>query len=221
MPKAVDVLSLTHFTCNPFEENTYVLYHATTLDAFVIDPGADNEETQKILTHFLQEKSLKLKGILLTHAHLDHVLGLSALQRAHDVPTYMHPDEEVNFKALPRYVEICGLKNYVPGKVSHPLQAGDVLMLGDTSLTVRKVPGHSPGHVVFYQEEQQLLIAGDTLFHESIGRTDLPGGDHDTLLQAIRTELYSLPDTVQVHPGHGPATSIGHEKKHNPFVSQI
>ena len=196
-----------------------MLYHAPSRDAYVVDPGCYSPEEQAELRTFMKDKNLLPKAILLTHAHLDHVLGLAALQDEYGLSVYLHPDEAQNFAALPEYAPMFGVDNYVHGRVDKSLQAGDRLPIGDTLISVRKVPGHAPGHVVFYHQEQHLLLAGDTLFYESIGRTDLPGGDHETLLQSIQNELYTLPDEVKVHPGHGPTTSIGHEKKHNPFVS--
>lgn len=212
------MLSVAQFTYNPFQENTYLLYDKATREAFIVDPGCYTTEEQNDLLQFLKEQKLQPKAILLTHAHIDHVLGLAALQAQYAVPTYLHPDEAANFAALSSYAPLFGIHDYVHGKTDQVLQAGDRLSIGDRNLSVRKVPGHAPGHVVFYEESQQILIAGDTLFYESIGRTDLPGGDHETLLQAIREELYTLPDTVKVYPGHGPLTHIGHEKQQNPFV---
>ena len=215
------MLSVKKFSFNPFSENTYVVYHIFSRDAYIIDPGCYSVDEKTELYSFLKKENLQPKAILLTHAHIDHVLGLSDLQDSYQLPTYLHADEEKNFVSLPSYAPLFGIKTYTQGTIDHSLKEGDQLPLGDTTLLVRKVPGHSPGHVVFYNEVQKILLAGDTLFYESIGRTDLPGGDHDTLLKAIRKELYTLPEDTKVYPGHGPSTEIGHEKKYNPFVRHI
>ena len=214
------MLAVKQFSFNPFSENTYVVYHRSSRSAYVVDPGCYGEEEELELRNFLEEEKLDPKAILLTHAHIDHVLGLATLQANYRLSAYLHPDEKENFSALPSYAPIFGIQTYREGTIDKPLREGDRLPLGDTTLLVRKVPGHSPGHVVLYNEEDKLLFAGDTLFYEGIGRTDLPGGDHETLLQSIRKELYTLPDDTKVYPGHGPSTVIRHEKKNNPFVKQ-
>ena len=212
------MLKIVEFTFNPFQENTYLLYDMERADLLIIDPGAERNSEQKQLRSFIQQHELKPRSILLTHAHIDHVLGLYDLQQAYGLPAYMHADELDNFSNLPQYAPLFGVTSYRPAQVEATLDESRRIALGSVEIELRKVPGHSPGHLVFYVEEQQLLIGGDTLFYESIGRTDLPGGDHQTLLSAIRSKLYTLPDEVTVYPGHGPQTTIGHEKKNNPFL---
>ena len=217
------MLKLQSFTLNPFQENTYLLYDSEGHEAYVIDPGGSNEAECQTVQQALHTQGLRLKGILLTHAHIDHVLGLAALQAAYDPlpPTYLHPLEKPNMDASVLHAESFGLLNYQKGVVnkSFPLPEKESLSLGKHNLQVLHVPGHAPGHVVFYCEEAGILLGGDTLFRESIGRTDLPGGDHEVLLEAIASVLYALPQAVKVYPGHGPMTTIGYEQKHNPFVS--
>ena len=215
------MLELAQFTFNSFMEHTYVLYHRATREAYVIDPGCHSQAEQEELYELLDSEQLRVKACLLTHAHIDHVVGLAGLQSKYKCRAYLHAEAQEHFTRMPEYATFCGISDYIHGTIDAFLKEGEVLPIGDTALSIRKVPGHAPGHVVFYNEPQKLLIAGDTLFYNSIGRTDFPGGDHETLLHAIRTELYSLPDDVQVWPGHGECTRIGHEKRNNPFVQPI
>ena len=212
------MLKLVGFTFNPFQENTYLLYDTDSLDLLIIDPGSHSHSEQKQLRDFIEKHHLRPQSILLTHAHIDHVLGLYDLQKEYGLSAYMHAAEVDNFAHLPQYAPLFGITDYRAAEVQPTLQVDTELTLGSVRIELREVPGHAPGHLVLYLKDQEMLIAGDTLFYEGIGRTDLPGGDHQTLLSAIQTQLYSLPDEVVVYPGHGPQTSIGHEKKHNPFV---
>ena len=214
----INMLSIASFTFNAFQENTYLLYDSSSAELLIIDPGCYTEEEESRVHDFVQEKSLKPRAILLTHAHIDHVLGLHAMQQTYSIPVYLHPKERSNLVNLPNYAPLFGIRDYKEVEVSESLQKGQSIPIGQTALQVREVPGHAPGHVVFYLSEQKLLIAGDTLFYQGIGRTDLPGGDQRTLIRSIREQIYTLPDEVEVYPGHGPRTQVGYEKQHNPFV---
>jgi glyoxylase-like metal-dependent hydrolase (beta-lactamase superfamily II) len=156
--------------------------------------------------------------LLNTHCHLDHVFGNKWVAKTYGLELYIHPDEEKMLALAPQSGSMYGLgfDNYT-GPL-HFLNEGDVVKLGDDELKVILAPGHSPGSICFYNEKQHFLIGGDVLFQESIGRTDLPFGNHEQLLKNIQEKLYVLPDETVVYPGHGPSTTIGHEKMHNPFV---
>ena len=154
-----------------------------------------------------------------THAHIDHVLGNAFVLRTYPgVPFLLHALDLPTLRAVPTYAGPYGFANYEPAEPTGELAAGQVIKLGESELHVRFAPGHAPGHVVFYDEEGGQLVGGDVLFKSSIGRTDLPGGDHNTLLKSIETELLTLPDATVVYPGHGPTTTIGAERRSNPFL---
>lgn len=207
---------ITKFTFNPFQENTYVLDNGT--EALLIDPGCwDAAEQEELLAH-LQTNGLRPVRVVLTHAHIDHVLGCAWAERTFGLRPWMHKADLPLLKAVPGQGAMFGLPVEAPPEPGGYIEAGDTVDLGDEQLEVRLVPGHAPGHIVLYHPQEAFVIAGDTLFQRSIGRTDLPGGDHETLLRSIREQLYTLPDDVRVYSGHGPETRIGEEKRHNPFV---
>lgn len=206
------------FTFNPFAENSYVLSDETQ-ECIIIDPGCYDQKEQQILSDYIKAQNLKPVRLINTHCHIDHVLGNAFVAREWNLQL------EINFLEIPL---LRAVTDYGPsyGIYCEPfpepfayLNEGDVVKFGNSCLNVIHTPGHSPGSLCFVSDKQQFVVAGDVLFHMSIGRTDLPGGDYDTLIQSISEKLYQLPDTFKVYPGHGQATSIGFEKKNNPFVS--
>jgi glyoxylase-like metal-dependent hydrolase (beta-lactamase superfamily II) len=205
------------FTFNAFSENTYVVYDDTR-QGVIIDPGCSDRPEQKELTGFIEEEKLKITQLLNTHGHIDHVLGNAFVKRTYNVQLYIHPQDEATLRAVQVYALSYGIADYEAVEPDGYLNEGETVTFGDTALDILFVPGHAPGHIAFYHPEQKLCIAGDVLFRGSIGRTDLPGGDFDTLIRSIRTKLFPLGDAVTVYPGHGPETTIGHEKKYNPFL---
>lgn len=204
----------------PLQQNCRILVDAESQRAIVVDPGGDADQ----ILAMLQSDGLTLEAIWLTHSHLDHCGGVADLLECAPVPLYGHRLES-EYRA--RVESIAQMYQLPPGAMkncpepTHFLEGGEKLSFGGEEFEVRFTPGHSPGHVVFVCLKLNILLAGDTVFAGSIGRTDLPGGDHEQLLESIRREIYSLPDTVQVLPGHGPATSVGVEKKTNPFVRGV
>jgi hydroxyacylglutathione hydrolase len=205
------------FTFSPVQENTYILYNEQK-KAFIIDPGCYFDEERDELTSFLQQTELQPIQLLNTHCHLDHVFGNKWIYETYGLELYLHANE----KQVLDFAPASGLMWNLPfdnyNGPLHWLKEGDELEMGDDKLTVLFTPGHAPGHVCFYCKAQNFVIGGDVLFRESIGRTDLPGGHHQTLINSIRTQLFKLPDETIVYNGHGPATTIGHEKKYNPFL---
>lgn len=210
-------MTITTFTFNPFSENTYILHDASK-ECVVIDPGCYGPQEQETLTAFIRDEGLKVVKLLNTHCHIDHVLGNKFVADTYQVMLAIHAADLPTLRAVPVYAPNYGFPDYEEVLPATYLAAGDVVQFGQTELQVKYTPGHAPGHIVFYHEASQTVIGGDVLFQRSIGRTDLPGGDYNTLLQSIRTQLFTLPDTVTVYPGHGPSTTIGEEKKHNPFL---
>lgn len=204
------------FTFNPFAENTYVIWDETR-EAAVVDPGCYTPEERAELTDFIAEKKLDVKLLLNTHAHIDHVLGNAFIKKKFGVALWLHRLEAPVLKSAEVLAEVYGIPAFEPSTADYEITENEPIRFGNTALQVLFVPGHSPGHVAFYHRETGTLLAGDVLFNRSIGRTDLPGGDHTTLIESIRKKLYALPDATHVYPGHGPATTIGDEKLHNPF----
>lgn len=206
------------FTFNPFEENTYVIYDETR-EAVIVDPGCFEKEEQQELISFITSEKLQVKLLLNTHCHIDHVLGNSFVKQLYKVPFLVHPIELPVLRAVKTYASNYGFPGYQEVLPDGQLAEGVPVTFGSTSLDVIFLPGHSPGHVGFYEHTQHQLIAGDVLFYHSIGRTDLPGGNSETLLSSIHQKLFTLPDEVVVYPGHGPVTTLGEEKAHNPFCA--
>ena len=212
------MIQVKQFTFNPFSENTFVLFDEKTKEAAIIDPGCYEPEEQEELQKYIETQGLKPTLLLNTHCHIDHVLGNWFVKKTWNLPLQIHQVEEQVLRSVPTYAPMYGFSRYQPAEPDQWLEEGQTLKLGESELKVLFVPGHAPGHVVFWQPEQQFCINGDCLFAGSIGRTDLPGGNHETLLRSIRQELFSLPEETLVYCGHGPSTTIGQEKKHNPFL---
>ena len=210
-------MEIVHFTFNPFSENTYLMIgeHNSCL---VVDHGMMDDEEAGILDEFIKERGLELNQMILTHGHIDHVLGMKAIEDRYGLIARAHVDSKPVYDACPRVAEMYGVP-YFPGKdPKYDLSLEDGLSLDGEPIELRHVPGHAPGHVVLIDHGSKQVVAGDTLFQNSIGRTDLPGGDHELLLRKIREELFTLDDDYRVWPGHGPSTSIGEEKVSNPFL---
>lgn len=210
------MLELQSFTVGPFTENSYLLICGEMRQALLIDPGDEAD----LLWQAVVDANVTLTAIVLTHAHLDHVGAVETIRRRANVPVYLHPADNELLAHVVRQGQMFGLQLEPVGPADKPLGQGDRLTCGKLDVDVIHTPGHSPGGVCLYLPAEKTLIAGDTLFRRSIGRTDLPGGDAQTLLRAIETQLWPLPDDVRVYPGHGSATTIGDEKQLNPFVGK-
>jgi hydroxyacylglutathione hydrolase len=212
------MLRVHSFVFNPFQENTYVLYDETK-ECVIIDPGCFDPEEKSELAGFIEEQKLKVQILLNTHCHVDHVLGNYFVKEKYKVKLLIHKNDEPVLKAVTAYAPSYGLFQYDETEPDAFMEEGDIIRFGNQKLEVLFTPGHAPGHVVFYNEKEKILIGGDVLFYNSIGRTDLPGGSHDDLINSIHTKLFALPDNVKVYPGHGPETTIGFEKRTNPFCA--
>lgn len=212
------MLTIKTFVFSPVQENTYVL--SGQKDACcIIDPGCYFGNERRELQEYIEQQGLTPRMLLNTHCHLDHVFGNKFVHDTWDLPIHLHEKEKPVLEMAIAMGRTWGLpfESYRGPMVL--LQPGEKVLLGEDELEILFLPGHSPGSVGFYCAAQGFLIGGDVLFRESIGRTDLPGGDHATLLRSIRETLWVLPDETVVYPGHGEETTIGWEKKHNPFLS--
>jgi hydroxyacylglutathione hydrolase len=210
------MLKIRKFEFNPFEENTYVLYDDTR-ECVIIDPGCYDRQEQEELSAFIEENELKVMMLLNTHCHVDHVLGNWYVKNKYNVKLYIHAKDEMVLKAVKVYAPNYGMFEYQEAEPDEFLDEGMEVRFGNQLLKVLFVPGHAPGHIAFYHEQSSQLIGGDVLFYNSIGRTDLPGGNHHALIESIHKKIFTLPDDVVVFPGHGPETTVGFEKKTNPF----
>jgi hydroxyacylglutathione hydrolase len=212
------MLTIKSFVFSPVQENTYVVYNED-LHAIIFDPGCYFEEEKTTLAKFIDVNKLQPKQLINTHCHLDHVFGNKWVAEKFGLELYLHPNEEKVLSFATKSGDMYGLpfENY--NGPLHYLNEGETVHLGNDVLKILFAPGHSPGSICFYCEKQKFVIGGDVLFRESIGRTDLPGGNHATLIDSIKDKLFTLPDDVVIYSGHGSTTTIGHEKTHNPFLT--
>jgi hydroxyacylglutathione hydrolase len=211
------MLNIHSFTFNPFQENTWLLWSAGR-NCIIIDPGCYGGDEEKMLASFIDQHQLKPVRLINTHCHIDHVLGNPFVFRTWGLRPEIHYLEQAMYDAVPQYGEMWGIRSDEQPETLQSLIPDEFIELDGNKLKILFTPGHSPGEICLYAENDHLLIAGDVLFRESIGRTDLPGGSFPQLEKSIREKLYILPEQTMVHPGHGPSSTIGHEKKHNPFV---
>jgi len=205
------------FTFNAYSENTYVLYDETN-ECVIIDPGMYDGSEQNTLAAFIKEKTLKPVLLLNTHCHLDHVFGNKFVFDTWGLKPQFHVAELPILQVVPGYAPQMGFTRYeLSPEPETFLPETGTISFGNSHLELIFAPGHSPAHLCFYSKNDRFLIGGDVLFYGSIGRTDLPGGNHQQLIHNIKEKLFVLPDDCKVYPGHGPATTIGFEKQNNPF----
>jgi glyoxylase-like metal-dependent hydrolase (beta-lactamase superfamily II) len=205
---------LIRLVVGPLQVNCFILADEKTKEAVVIDPGDDAQEILKII----QDKSLKVKYIVITHGHFDHVGANKALKDATGAELLIHEGDAPVMASASQHSQAFGLNTQSSPRADRYVKHGDIINAGEVSLQVLHTPGHSPGGISLL--DQGMVFTGDSLFAGSIGRTDLPGGDLMTLIRSIKTNLMSLPDDTKVFCGHGPATTIGEERKENPFLNK-
>jgi hydroxyacylglutathione hydrolase len=210
-------MQVAQFTFNEFSENTYVLFDETKQCA-IVDPGCYKASEQEELTRFIKDHGLTPTMLINTHCHIDHILGNAFVANKYNIPLYMHQQELETYEGTSRWAQLFGMViEEIPSNRIY-LNEGDEVAFGNIKLQVLFTPGHSVASLSFYEANTQQLISGDVLFYQSIGRTDLPGGNFDTLIQSIKTKLFTLPNETVVYSGHGPKTTIGTEKSTNPFL---
>lgn len=212
-------MKIKSFICNPFCENTYVLYDEFSKETAIIDCGCYTMQEKQSLTDFIEQNSLKVKYLLNTHLHLDHVFGNAFIASKYGVLPLAHQADEVLLENFDQQLSFFGL-NAVDGvqALGGYLTEDDVLIIGDEQLSILHIPGHSLGSLCFYSQKSNAIFVGDVLFKESIGRTDLQGGNYTQLIEGITKKLFSLPDETIVYSGHGSITQIGYEKQNNPYL---
>ncbi|TKC55996.1 MBL fold metallo-hydrolase [Pedobacter hiemivivus] len=211
------MISIKQFTFNPVRENTYVLFDETG-ECVIIDPGMYDAEEQNAVVNFIKEQKLKPVLLLNTHCHYDHVFGNKFVFDNWELKPQFHKGELYVLQAIPGYVPQMGLHYELSPEPEVFLEETGIVKFGNSQLELIFAPGHSPAHLCFYAAADNFLIGGDVLFYSSIGRTDLPGGNHSQLINSIKNNLFILPDDCKVYPGHGQSTTIGFEKLHNPFL---
>jgi glyoxylase-like metal-dependent hydrolase (beta-lactamase superfamily II) len=208
------------FTFNPFQENTYILYDETG-ECVILDPGCINSKEEKQLDDFIEANGLKPVRLINTHCHIDHILGNKYVSDKYDLGLEIHEGEMVVLRSGKIVGDSYGIPYNPSPEPVRFIKDGDIIEFGNTKLESIFTPGHSPASLSFLNRESNILIAGDVLFRESIGRTDLPGGSMSTLISSIQNRLLILDDDTQVFPGHGPKTTIGHERVNNPFLREL
>ncbi len=196
-------------------ENAYLVWGRGQINAVAIDPG----EGAAAMADAVEAEGLALEAVLLTHAHFDHIEGVAEIVQRTGAPVYLHPDARPWYDRAPEQAAMFGMRIATPPPPSHTLAHGQLLELGGARFEVRDAPGHAPGHVILYVAEAGVAFVGDVVFQGSIGRTDLPGGDFQQLMRSIREQVLTLPDETVLYPGHGPETTVGHERVANPFLA--
>ncbi|MBL4651591.1 MAG: MBL fold metallo-hydrolase [Flavobacteriales bacterium] len=212
------MIDVKSFTFNPFQENMYILSDDTN-ECIIIDPGCYEGREKEELTQYISSKKLVPKRLLNTHCHIDHVFGNKLVSETYNLELEIHKADLPVLESVAQVAHLYNIPNVDESpKPSSFLNEGDKITFGHSELDILFVPGHAPGHIAFVNHNQKFVIGGDVLFYTSIGRTDLPGGDHETLIESIKTKFFTLADDYEVYSGHGQKTTIGFEKSNNPFL---
>lgn len=212
-------MKIKTFEFNPLGVNTYVLYDKTG-ECVIIDASCFFPDERELLINFILDNNLVVKHLINTHLHFDHIFGVNFIASQFSLKLQAHKDDEFLLGNLSEQLQMFGFNSntdYKP-EIGSYLTENDIISFGEQQLKILHVPGHSPGSIVFYNEKEKCAVVGDVLFNGSIGRTDLPGGSFDQLIDGIRTKLFVLPDETDIYSGHGPKTTVGQEKRYNPFV---
>jgi hydroxyacylglutathione hydrolase len=214
------MINIERFAFNPFQVNTYILWDDTK-ECAIIDPGCYGRAECEEISGFITEKGLKPVRLLNTHCHIDHIAGMSFISREYGLKPEAHPDGIHFIRHAEKTGFIYGFEKLETIDPQLPLKEGDIIRFGNSGLEVTETPGHADGSVCFISHTDKFVITGDVLFHQSIGRSDLPTGDYDLLIRNIRQKLLTLPPDYRVYPGHGPDTTIGYESYSNPFLTEL
>lgn len=211
-------MEVKRFVCNPFQEITYVLFDDTK-EAVIIDCGCSDEKEQQRIVDFLERKELKLVKLLNTHLHIDHIIGNAFIKKTFGIAPSAHDGDFPLYEKTPEQAQMFGFPmKDTPPAVETVLNEGEIVTFGNEKLHVLHVPGHSPGSICFYNKEEGIIFVGDVIFQQSVGRTDLWGGNTSLLINGIKEKILPLNDEVIIAPGHGNLTTVGDEKSHNSFL---
>jgi hydroxyacylglutathione hydrolase len=213
------MIKVKTFICNPFQENTYILYDETG-ECVIVDAGCYEPQEQETIDSFIAGNNLKPVKLLNTHGHIDHIAGIEYLSKKYAIELYIHADDVDNINRSATMGAAWGFNIQVPTCKVNFVEADDIVTFGNSTLKVIALPGHTKGGVGYYNDEQKIILLGDTLFRGSIGRTDLPGGDYEVIIRSIIKNLLPLGDEVQYYSGHGESSTLGHERRYNPFVNE-
>ena len=211
------MIKVEKFVVNPLGENSFIVSDDTG-ECIFIDPGFYYEEEHQEIRDYIKENGLKPIKITNTHCHFDHIMGVEFIRHEFGIPFHAHSEDSFWVNKAVEQAEMFGFEMNTVAPIDNYLVENEYVEFGNSKLKIIHVPGHSPGHVVFYSETEKKLIAGDVLFYGSIGRTDLPGGNYESLISNIKNKLFALPGDTVVYCGHGPETNLGFEKKNNPFL---
>jgi len=212
------MISIKKFTFNVFQENTYVLFDETK-EAIIIDPGCQNSNEQNDLLHFIQNNNLKVKQLINTHCHIDHVLGNDFVMNIFKIPLTLHKDELFTYNDTKRWTVMFNLPDLIVPENLIFIDENSVIEFGNSKLSCILTPGHSIASLSFYNNEQNFVMSGDVIFNLGIGRTDLPGGNFTILLNSIKDKILKLPENTTIYSGHGQETTVGFEKYNNPYLT--
>lgn len=213
------MLKVKQFQFSPFGVNTYLVVDEISSKAAVIDPSMTCADEEKIFSAYLEKEGITLTQIVNTHLHLDHCFGMSYVKTKYGVPLKAHGDDAILGDIIDQQYQMFGMRPRGEKVViDECLKDHDVIEIGESSLEVIATPGHTMGGIALYSAHEKILFTGDTIFQGSVGRTDLPSGNHSQLIRSITSRILTLPSDVKIYPGHGPATTVGYEKAHNPFV---
>jgi len=211
------MLTVACFTFNHFEENTYLVYNENN-QCMIVDPGCYFEEEKQQLKQFIEDHKLNPILLVNTHCHIDHILGNDFVMQTYNLPLHLHKDELATYTGNSVFASFFGIpKPQIPENLIF-IEPGNFLEVGAHKFHILFTPGHSPASLSFYEEKENIVFSGDVLFKQSIGRTDLPGGNHSLLISSIREKLFTLSEMCKVYPGHGPVTTITDEKNQNPYL---
>lgn len=213
------MITVKTFICNPFHENTYILYDETG-ECVIVDAGCYTPDEQESIDSFIAGNNLRPVKLLNTHGHIDHIAGIEYLSKKYKIKLYMHADDVDNINRSVAMGAAWGFNIQVPSCEVNFVEGNDNVTFGNSTLKVIALPGHTKGGVGYYNAEQKIIMVGDTLFRGSIGRTDLPGGDYETIIRSIIKNLLPLGDEVRYYSGHGESSTLGHERRYNPFVNE-
>lgn len=213
------MLTVKRFTFSLFGVNTYIAADSDTKKAIVIDPAMDDKDEERIFADYVESSGLHITNIVNTHLHLDHCFGEDFVRDKYGARVMAHPDDAVLGRIIDQQYQMFGMRPQGRKvEIDVPLSDGDVIEVGKSRLEVIATPGHTPGGISLYDKADHLLFSGDTIFRQSVGRTDLPGGSQRQLMHSVRERILSLPDQVTIYPGHGDSTTVAYEKLYNPFA---